>query len=93
MFDFMETNFTNSLLEAVIEFLKTSGKSDDIATLLMQIKVVEPSLLHDFLIELSLTASTMEEEGVGCCSIEHIERAYTEYRETGTTKLLNSQME
>ncbi len=86
----MEKNLTNLLLEAVIDFLKETGKSEDVASLLMGIKVHEPSLLHDFLIELSLTANPMEEEGLGCYSLDHIEMAYKEFKESGTTELLNS---
>lgn len=86
----MENDLTNTFLEAVITFLKKTGKSEDIAALLMEIKAEEPSLLHDFLIELSLTADPSEEEGVGCYSIEHIEHAYEEFKAQGTTNLLNS---
>lgn len=86
----MKKNITNSLLEAIILFLKETGKSEDVAALLMGIEVDEPSLLHDFLIELSLTASPIEEEGLGCYSLDLIEKAYKEFKETGTTNLLNS---
>lgn len=86
----MEINLAHSLFEAVICFLKETGKSNDIASLLMEIKVDEPSIVHDFLIELSLAANPAEEEGVGCYSITHIEQAFNEFKEAGTTELLNS---
>lgn len=86
----MDKNLTYSLLEAVILFLKKSGKSKDIAALLMEIRVDEPSLLHDFLIEFSLATDPTEEEGLGCYSINHLERAFKEFKETGNTKLLNA---
>ena len=48
-------NDTNiALLKSVISFLKEKGKSEDVANLLMKIEVEEPSVLHDFLTELSL---------------------------------------
>lgn len=86
----METNVAIPLLEAVISFLKEKGKSEDVAALLVQIKVEEPGLLHDFLIELALCANPDEEEGVGCYPIDLLERALNEFKETGDTKLLNS---
>lgn len=86
----MEKNITNSLLEAVIVFLRENRKSEDVAALLMGIEVDQPSLLHDFLVELSLAANPMEEEGLGCYSLDLIEKAYKEFKETGTTELLNS---
>ncbi len=82
-------NLAYSLLESTIMVLKELGKSSDISALLSEIEVAEPGLLQDFLIELSLTANPAEEEGVGCYSIEHIEKAYIEFKETGNTELLN----
>lgn len=73
----------DSLLEAVIDFLKTNGKSADVSALLLTIKVEDPSLLHDFLVELALTASPEEEEGVGCHSIAELEKIFNEFKKTG----------
>lgn len=85
----MKNILAQNLIQAIIKILKQNNKSDDISSLLMEIEVEEPSLLKDFLIELSLSANTNEETGVGCYSIEHIEKAFEEFKNTGDTDLLN----
>lgn len=79
----MTNHQLDPLLEAVIDFLKTNGKSADVSALLLTIKVEEPSPLHDFLVELALTASPEEEEGVGCYSVEEIGVVFNEFKKTG----------
>jgi hypothetical protein len=86
----MAQTFINLLLEATIKTLKERGKSEDISVLLLEISTDESSLINDFLIELSLVANPNEEVGVGCYSIEHIEKAYNDFKKTGTTELLNT---
>jgi hypothetical protein len=71
----MAQTFINLLLEATIKTLKERGKSEDISVLLLEISTDESSLINDFLIELSLVANPNEEVGVGCYSIEHIEKS------------------
>lgn len=85
----MDTSYINLLIEATIKTLKEVGKSEDISMLLSEVTTDEASSINDFLIELSLTANPAEETGVGCYSIEHIENAYSEFKETGNTELLN----
>ncbi len=81
-------NDTNiALLKSVISFLKEKGKSEDVANLLMKIEVEEPSVLHDFLTELSLASHPEEEEGVGSYSIDDIEQAFNDYLKTGENSL------
>ncbi|MEY3784268.1 MAG: hypothetical protein RLZZ230_590 [Candidatus Parcubacteria bacterium] len=78
-----------TLIGATIETLKEVGESKDISLLLSAIDLKTPSLLQDFIIELSLTSNPQEEVGVGCYSLEYIERAYNEFIQTGKTDLLN----
>ncbi len=85
----MEISYINSLIEATIKILKGIGKSEDISALLSKTTTNESNLINDFLIELSLTANPLEENGVGCYSIEHIEKAFNEFKKNGTTDLLN----
>jgi hypothetical protein len=85
----MEISTYIPLIKAVIKTLKELGKSEDISALLMAIEIEEPGVFHDFLIELALTASPSEEIGVGCYSVEHLEKALSEIEEIGATELLN----
>ncbi|MES2749429.1 MAG: hypothetical protein V4606_03480 [Patescibacteria group bacterium] len=85
----MENKLFTSLIESGIYFYKEHGKSADIANMLMTMEVNETGIIHDFIIELSLTMHPNEEVGVGCHSIETIEKAFHEYKITGTTDLLN----
>lgn len=78
------------ILEQTIALLKELGKSDDISRLLFSISndIVAPSIIYDFFMELALMADPVEEEGLGCYSLAHIEKALKEYKITGTTHLL-----
>jgi|GEM_PF-2290903 len=80
-----------NFLESVIRLLSDIGKSKDVSSLLFEMDInKEDGLLNDFVTELGLTASPNEEVGVGCFSINHIEKALAEVRDTGTTTLLES---
>lgn len=85
----MDNKLFIAVIESSIDFYKDHGKSADIANMLMGIEVEEPSIHHDFIIELALTMHPNEEVGVGCRSMETIEKALHEYKTTGTTNLLN----
>ena len=85
----MDNKLFIAVIESGIGFYKEHGKSADIANMLMGIEVEEPSIIHDFIIELALTMHPDEEVGVGCRSIEQIENALKDYKNNGTTDLLN----
>lgn len=85
----MDNKLFIALIESVTYFYKEHGKSADIANMLMGIDVEDPSVIHDFIIELALTMHPDEEVGIGCRSIETIEKALQEYKTTSTTTLLN----
>lgn len=74
------------ILEHAIDILKTNGKSQDIADLFWHLDDM-PGLLHDFFIEVSLCANPEEEVGL-CFSVERIAAALEEFKQTGTTNLL-----
>ena len=85
----MDNKLFIAVIESSIGFYKEHGKSANIANLFIGIEVEEPSILHDFIIELALTMHPDEEVGVGCRSIEQIENALKDYKNNGTTDLLN----
>jgi len=76
-------------LESIITLLGEIGKSRDVSSLLFEMDISKSEgLLSDFVTELGLTASPEEEEGVGCFSLTHLQKALIEIRDTGTTSLL-----
>ncbi len=84
----MNNDFYISLLENSLAIIERKGKSADLAELLIALEAPE-GIISDFLIELSLTANTQEEVGVGCYSVIHLKAALAEFKESGSTKLLN----
>ncbi len=76
----MDNKLYIAFIESGIKFYREHGKSADIAGLLMEIEIEEPSIIHDFIIELALTMHPDEEVGVGCRSIDTIEKALHEYK-------------
>lgn len=78
------------LLKAAISILKEKGKSQVIAELFMHVETSAPSLLHDFMMEISLAANPKEVPGESCYSIELLENAVKEIELTGTTNLLET---
>ena len=82
------------ILEHSLKILKEceSGSSDDIAVLLMDLSddIKTPSVLRDLLIEMSLAAEEDKEIGLTCYSLEHMEKALDEYKEKGTTNMMDA---
>ena len=77
-------------IESVVILLSEIGKSRDISSLLFEMDINKSEgLLSDFITELGLTASPEEEEGVGCFSLTHLQKALVEIRDTGSTSLLD----
>ncbi len=85
----MQDKLLIRLIESGIKFYREFGKSADLANFLMNIEVTEPSLLMDFDTELALTLHPDEEDGVGCYSIDDIDKALKEYKHTGKTNLFD----
>ena len=78
-------------LQTVIDLLRNIEKSADIASLLIELdSEVNNDVFNNFVTELSLTASPDEEVGVGCYSLEHLQNALNEIKETGKTELLDT---
>ena len=78
------------IIKSALQLLKENGKSEDLAALFINTEIQSPSLLLDFLMEIALTANPQEGMSVGCYSIEHLESAFAEVIQTGTTNLLES---
>ena len=77
------------IIKSALELLKENGKSEDLAALFIGAEITAPGLLHDFLTEIALAAHPNEEIGVGCYSVNHLEKALAEVETTGTTELLD----
>lgn len=85
----LEQTYLIQLLQSVITVLEEISKSEDISKLLLSMATDDVCLENDFLIEFSLTASPLEEEGVGCFSLAHLKKALLDLKENETTTLLN----
>jgi len=83
-----------SVFEHSLEILEKSESesSDDIAALLMNLAddVEAPSVLHNLFIEMSLAAESGKEVGLTCYNLKHMEEALKEYKEKGTTDMMEA---
>lgn len=80
-----------NIIEIVLDILSEKGHSDDLLTLLSKLELCldkEPSFIRDLITETMLACNSNKIERVTSYPIDYIKKAVEEYKEKGSTYLL-----